>query len=448
MNKIIHGHLERIFAAGVEKVKPRRLVTEYVRLSGRTLTLPGTEIDLAGIERIVVYGAGKASASMALGLEEAMGGRITRGIVSVKRGHTEKLDLIELVEAGHPLPDENSLKAGRVIGELVREADGKTLLMGLISGGGSALLVDPFSSGDTRLTFEDITRTTDALLRSGADIREMNCVRKHLSNIKGGRLAAAGYPALRVNLILSDVVGDGLDDIASGLTTHDTTTWADALGVVERYGLHDKIPENVLGLLRAGVNGAAEETPKEGDERLAGIINILLGTNATALHASCEKARELGYDTVALSSQITGEAREVAKVLAGIARDTGKKCFMGRKPVCVLWGGETTVTVRGAGKGGRNQELALAFLRELDLGKREENIYLLSASTDGNDGPTDAAGAFASARVLKEADALGLDIDRFLQSNDSYTFFEKSGGLLKTGPTNTNVCDLQILIVT
>jgi len=448
MSKIIRGHLERIFAAGVEKVKPRRLVTEYVRLSGRTLTLPGTEIDLAGIERIVVYGAGKASASMALGLEEAMGGRITRGIVSVKRGHTEKLDLIELVEAGHPLPDENSVKAGRVIGELVREADGKTLLMGLISGGGSALLVDPFSSGDTRLTFEDITRTTDALLRSGADIREMNCVRKHLSNIKGGRLAAAGYPALRVNLILSDVVGDGLDDIASGLTTHDTTTWADALGVVERYGLHDKIPENVLGLLRAGVNGAAEETPKEGDERLAGIINILLGTNATALHASCEKARELGYDTIALSSQVTGEAREVAKVLAGIARDTGKKCFMGRKPVCVLWGGETTVTVRGAGKGGRNQELALAFLRELDTGKREENIYLLSASTDGNDGPTDAAGAFASARVLKEADALGLDIDRFLQSNDSYNFFEKTGGLLKTGPTNTNVCDLQILIVT
>ncbi len=298
------------------------------------------------------------------------------------------------------------------------------------------------------LTLSDIQKTTEVLLGCGAPIDEMNCVRKHLSHIKGGRLARLLYPATQVNLVLSDVIGDKLDTIASGLSAPDETTYEDALRIIEKYEVVEDIPANVLGAIEHGVNGLIDETPGKKDRAFKKVFNILIGTNYTALLAASRKARGFGYSTSIISSHVTGEAREAAKVLYGIAQDIKKHDTPINKPACVIAGGETTVTLRGKGKGGRNQELALSVLSEMHKDPAyAHGIYFLSASTDGNDGPTDAAGAFASVEILARSTNQKLNIDEFLKNNDSYNLFEKIESLLKTGPTNTNVCDLQIFII-
>jgi glycerate 2-kinase len=478
--KALHDITE-IFSAGLQRVDPYKMVREHITVSDDRLNVSLEDerlsFDLGEFDRLFVIGAGKASAKMAAGVEELLEERITKGVISVKYGHTHPLKRIKLIEAGHPVPDDNSVKAADELLSIARTTDERSMVISLISGGGSSLLVKPmeYSIGKRRyaLTLQDIQKTTSILLSCGATIQEINCIRKHLSGIKGGRLARSLYPALQVNLILSDVVGDNLDAIASGLTTHDNTTYGDAIEIVKSYGIEALIPKRVTELLYAGKRGEIEETAKRGDKIFERVFNILIGTNHHALLGASKRSVQLGYSTLILSSQITGEAREVAKVLFGVAMDIKSHGIPISPPACVISGGETTVTLHGSGKGGRNTELALSFLREMQTaGERCEGIYFLSAATDGNDGPTDAAGAFASAEVLTESLRKSMRINEYLKNNDSYRFFDELGtiesqaqnfsalehgaqklgalgiiSLFKTGPTNTNVCDIHILVV-
>jgi hydroxypyruvate reductase len=446
-------HLKEIFQAGVRRVDPERMITDCLRLAGSTLTVKTetahVELDLGRFARVVVTGAGKAGAKLALGLEAVLGERITEGLVAVKYGHTERLKKIRLIEAGHPVPDAMSVEAARRIAGLVSGLDEKTLVITLISGGGSALLTLPYQDIDHQLTLEDIRETTRLLLECGAPIQDINCIRKHASGISGGRFAALLGPAACLTLILSDVVGDRLESIASGLTAPDPMSFADAVAILEKFGILNRVPASVRRLMEAGAAGRVEDTPKPGDPSFKRLQNVLIGTNSHALEAARRKAAELGYRTVSLTSQMAGESREVAKVLAAIAKDVVRAELLAAKPACILVGGETTVTIRGKGKGGRNQEMALAFLQEMEENPEAfAGVSFLSAGTDGNDGPTDAAGAFASLEVLGKARKAGLSIHRHLDTNDAYSFFDSIGSLYKTGPTNTNVCDLQVIIVT
>ncbi|HUZ18349.1 MAG TPA: glycerate kinase [Spirochaetia bacterium] len=444
--------LRTLFAAAVERVDPKAMMAGRISIAGSRLLVAteteSIELDLDRFDTILVLGAGKASAKMASGLVEILGGRITTGLVAVKDAHHENLGPIETIVAGHPVPDASSVDAARRLRLLAEGADERTLVLGVISGGGSALLCAPYEDATLKLTLEEKQGVTKALLACGATIHEINCVRKHLSGLKGGRLAQTLYPATSINLVLSDVVGDNLDAIASGLIVPDETTYADALEVIRRFGIESQLPDRAMRLLLEGSGGRRPETPKPGDRVFGPVRNVLLGTNAQALSAAAAKARSLGYSTVVLSSQITGEAREAARFYLGIGKDISKRSLLAKAPACVIAGGETTVTLRGDGKGGRNQEMALSFLREMEKQPSDtQGLYFLSAGTDGSDGPTDAAGAFASRELLGRAEAAGLSLEDFLQRNDSYEFFSRVDGLLRSGPTDTNVCDIQILLV-
>ena len=445
--------LEAIFRAALDRVDPVRMMKRVLRLEGDVLRveteLSSASFDLSAFDRVVVTGMGKASARMALGLEEILGGRIADGLVSVKKGHVERLGRVRLIEAGHPVPDESSSRAAEEIRAFADACDARTLVITLISGGGSALLSAPARAADGRelLSLDEKKGVTRVLLACGATIQEINAVRKHLSRIKGGRLARAYAPATSLNLILSDVVGDDLDVIASGPTVPDSTTFADALAVLKRHGVADRVPRAALKALEEGALGLHEETAKPGDPAFERTTNVLVGTNHQALLAAEAKARELGYATLVLTSRLTGEAREAALALLGIGEDVALTGFPLRPPACLIAGGETTVTLRGSGKGGRNQEMALAFLAALPRSRAARRLSFLAASTDGNDGPTDAAGAFASFEIVERARASGLEASVSLAANDSYRFHESAGSLLSTGPTNTNVCDVAILLV-
>jgi hydroxypyruvate reductase len=389
---------------------------------------------------------------MAQAIEAILGARITAGVIAVKYQHTAPLQRIRLIEAAHPVPDEASLRGAREVADLARNFDDQTLVINLISGGGSALfdgLLEYEDSGQKiSLTLDDLRQTTQALLSCGADITEINCIRKHISTVKGGRFVRLLYPATSLNLILSDVIGDRLDAIASGLTVPDASTFGQAQAIVEKYGIAEALPRAVRRAIELGAAGAIPETPKAGDPSFNRTHNLLIGTLVHSLMAAAEEARRLGYMPVILSSQLVGEARELAKALLGIARDVKKRDLLAPKPACVIGGGETTVTIRGSGKGGRNQEMALAYLCEMKTDPATSNgVYFLSASTDGSDGPTDAAGAFAGWELLQAAQAAGIKPEEYLRNNDSYTFYEALNGLLKTGPTGTNVCDLQITLI-
>lgn len=458
-----HEDALAIFRAGVEGVAPDRLVRESLSLAegGRFLairSLGGTScLDLSGFDRIFVTGMGKAAAAMARGLESVLGPRLSGGILAVKEGPAAESASrgaggparLRFVEAGHPLPDARSEAAGRALlglgaslGTVLAERD---LVIVLVSGGGSALLCAPAEG----LSLADKLSATRLLLASGATIDEMNCVRKHLSAVKGGRLAAALAPAAILSLVLSDVVGDGLDVIASGPTVPDPTTFADALAIVRRRGLASRLPGAVLRRLEDGAAGRLEETPKPGSPAFSRATASLVGANRLALAAAADEARQLGYNCLVLSSRVTGEAREAALVYLGIGKDIVASAFPLARPACILAGGETTVTLRGRGRGGRNQEMALAFLVALGASPRDgEGLSFLSAGTDGIDGPTDAAGALVDLGLYRRALAAGLDPAGALGDNDSYGFFSAAGGLVKTGPTGTNVCDLQVLLAT
>ena len=399
--------------------------------------------------RLFVVGFGKASVPMAKALTDGVGGIISGGIIIAPYGQQtrpDEIDKIKICEARHPLPDENGWKATAGILNLLKDLDDRTLVVCLISGGGSALLVSPCSG----ITLEEKQKTTDLLLRSGANINELNSVRKHLSDVKGGRLAMKAYPAYMTSLILSDVIGNNLDVIASGPTSPDSTTYADALGVIKKYGLEEKTPARVMDILSKGSQGVIAETPKEGNAVFERVNNVIVGSNKSAIEAAMEAAARLGFDAAVLSAEVQGEARDAGRWLAKKAIEIIKrrKGEAGRgsekRPVCLISGGETTVTVAGSGRGGRNTELALAFAEEIE---GRDGITFLSAGTDGADGPTDAAGAFADGQTIARAKATGADPGQYLQNNDSYNFFKHIDGLFMTGLTGTNVMDIQITLI-
>jgi hydroxypyruvate reductase/glycerate 2-kinase len=431
-----------IFYAGLKAVDPYDSVKRYAG-NIRSAYINGN------FSRLLVAGFGKAACPMAKGVADELFDLLDDGIVITKYGHHKRekpeaesqRSIIKVFEAGHPVPDENGVKGTEEIVELLKDADEKTFVVCLISGGGSALLVSPY----TGITLAEKQEMTNLLLRAGANINELNTVRKHISKVKGGRLAEIAYPAKIISLILSDVVGDRLDVIASGPTSPDTTTFAYALKVLEKYGLMNKAPKSILEVLKKGVGGLIPETPKEGDRIFNNIENIIIGSNRSALDAVKRKAEELGFHAEIISYELTGEAREVGKWLAEAARKrAGMEAQKNKRPLCLLSGGETTVTVRGSGIGGRNMELALAFAMEIEGIK---GITLLSAGTDGTDGPTDAAGAIVDGETVKKLKAAGLDPAEYLANNDSYDFFRKTGELFVTGPTGTNVMDLQIIVI-
>ena len=404
-----------IFRAGLAAADPVAAVQSHL-----------SHLKATRYKRIFVVGAGKASARMAVAIERHLGRAITAGLINVKDGHIAKLRRIEQNECGHPVPDSRGIAGGKRIAEIARGAGKQDLVICLISGGASALLPLPAPP----LTLADKQETTRAMLACGATIHEMNTVRKHLSAIKGGQLARMAAPAAVECFILSDVVGDDLSVVGSGPTVPDPSTYADAIAILDKFEIRGRVPRAVREHLENGDAGKIEETPKQ----LTNVSNRIVGSNRLAMRAASAKARGLGYRTLVLSSQIEGETRDVARVHSAIAKEHHG---------CIRSGGETTVTIRGNGLGGRNQEFVLQAA--LDLAGMD-GVVVLSAGTDGTDGPTDAAGAIADGNTIARADHFGMDAQQFLAANDSYRFFEPLGDLVKTGPTGTNVMDLRIIL--
>ncbi|MBW1999422.1 MAG: glycerate kinase [Deltaproteobacteria bacterium] len=437
--------VRELFRAAVESVDPYRAVGEFMALEGEKIILgqakeQGVELDLGQFERILVVGGGKATAPMAKAVEDLLGERIHKGLINVKYGFTEELKYVRITEAGHPLPDQNGVEGTRRILELLREAGEKDLVFSLISGGGSALLPQPADE----ITLEEKQSVTKSLLECGATIDEINTIRKHISSSKGGQMARAAYPATSINLMLSDVVGDKMDVIASGPFVFDSTSFQDALAIIERYHL-GHIPGSIMSHLERGARGEVEETPKEGDPIFEKVHNYIIGSNMQALEAAEASAKTMGYKTLILSSMVEGETRDVAKVHTAIAKEIIRTGRPISPPACIISGGETTVTIRGDGLGGRNQEFCLAAA--IDLPGVPPRVVILSGGTDGNDGPTPAAGAVVDPFTVNRGEEQGIVAREYLMNNDSYHYFEKTGELLVTGPTNTNVMDVRILLI-
>ncbi|MEW6570313.1 MAG: glycerate kinase [Nitrospirota bacterium] len=427
--------LKEIFYASLTAVDPYKKVREH---AGRI----SHEYRHGGYRRFAVTGIGKASCLMGKAIEDTLGDLSPAGILITKYGHCGpscRLKKMRVYEAGHPIPDENGLNATEKIIRLLRESDEKTMILCLISGGGSALLVSPYQG----ISLEDKKTVTRLLLEAGADIFELNTVRKHISKVKGGRLAEAAYPAKVISLILSDVIGDKLDVIASGPTCPDSGYYMDALGILEKYNLIELTPATVLDVIRRGDKNMIPETPKEGDKIFERVDNIIIGSNRVALAAAKKKAEELGFRAEIISSEITGEARKVGIMLAEKALKI-KNEKVEQIPLCLISGGETTVKVRGNGLGGRNMELALSFAMAIE---GSNGITLLSAATDGTDGPTDAAGAIVDGNTVSKAISRGVDPPKYLENNDTYNFFRRIDEVLFTGPTGTNVMDIQIILI-
>ena len=467
-----------IFYAALKAVDPYNAVKLYTDKI-RSIYQNGS------FKRLIVIGFGKAACSMAKAVEDDLSDLMDSGIVITKYGYrierqfnsaterslvrqkdsatvnygnkiysfkktaapplcrticraVELSHCCTIFEAGHPVPDENGLRGTEEIIKILKDMNENTLVVCLISGGGSALLVSPYEG----ISLVEKQKITELLLKAGADINELNTVRKHISKVKGGRLAEIAYPAKVISLILSDVIGDRLDVIASGPTAPDKTTFNDALKVLEKYRLIDKAPGSIIEVLQKGAEGFINETPKEGNTIFDNVENIIIANNRKALEAAKEKAESLGFKPEIISSEVAGEAKNVGKRLADIARS--KRSNSSNRLNCLISGGETTVTVKGNGLGGRNMELALAFAIEIEGIK---GITLLSAGTDGTDGPTDAAGAIVDGKTVRKARAIGLNPEEYLNNNDSYNFFKKIDGLFTTGPTGTNVMDIQIMVI-
>ena len=433
-------HARAIFDAGVAAADPGHCIRQALAVTGDELRCGPLRFPLDTISSLRLVGAGKATAAMAAAAEAILGDRIDCGAINTKYGHALPLVRVETFEAGHPVPDEAGVAGARRQLELLANLDPDALVLGLFSGGGSALLPAPAEG----LTLAEKQETTRLLLACGATIDEINALRKHLSAIKGGLLARVAAPARVVALMLSDVIGDPLDTIASGPTHPDATTFGDCLAIVDRYDLRGQLPPSVRQHLEAGTRGEQPETPKPGDPCFARAESLVIGNSRLAIDAAANQASALGYEVCVLTSRLQGEARHAATALVSIAQETAETNRPIARPACLIAGGETTVTLRGNGKGGRNQELALAAALQLDGWPA---ITLLSGGTDGTDGPTDAAGALADGQTLSRARAQGLDARAFLDRHDSYSFFTALDDLVITGPTGTNVMDLQIILI-
>jgi glycerate 2-kinase len=397
-------------------------------------------VDLPARGRLVVLGAGKASGAMAAAVEEQLGARIAEGLVVVKDGHLAATRRIELIEAGHPVPDERGVAAAWRLRALAERAGLEDLVLFLVSGGGSALTPAPAPP----VTLADKQTLTRLLLAAGATINELNAVRKHCSLLKGGQLARAAAPARVHALLLSDVIGDPLAVIASGPTAPDPSTFADALAILDRFRLGARVPASVRARLEAGVRGELPETPKSDDPLFARVINTVIGNNQLVVDAAAARARALGFAPHVLTRALAGEARAVAKDLVALARAIASGRGPVAAPACLIAGGETTVTVSGSGRGGRCQEFALAAALEIE---GTEAMAVLAAGTDGSDGPTDAAGGIVDGSSAARARAMGLDPRARLDDNDSHPLLARIGDLLVTGPTNTNLLDVYLVLI-
>ncbi len=421
-----------IFRAALRAADSHDAVKRVLRRDGNTLQLNEQPIFDLTRGRVIVVGAGKAGAPMAQAVEEILGDTPVTGVVTVKYEHLAPTRHITLHEAGHPLPDANGARATQAIVELLRGLHENDLVICVLSGGGSALL-EWLVEG---VTLDDLRALTQELLRCGATIYEINTLRKHISRVKGGQLARLAQPARVVSLILSDVLGSPLDVIASGPTAPDSSTFADCLQIVEKYSLREKIPASIVAHFERGARGQVPDTPKADDPLFTRVTNVILADNQIACDAAAKEAQARGYTVEILSTHIQGEARMIGMELAHHA-------FQAQGDYCLLAGGEPTVVLKGHGKGGRAQELVLSAAREI---AGEHNIVVLSAGTDGTDGPTDAAGALADNTTLLRAEQRGLDVNAALEDNNAYPFFQALNDLLITGPTNTNVNDLMIAL--
>lgn len=432
-----------IFLSAVSAASPYDVVKKSLKITNPNnplLKVDGISFKLKDFKNIYVVGAGKGVSLMAKAIEETVGDHLTSGVVVTKYGHAARLKKIREIEAGHPLPDMNGARGASEILKLARSAGKDDLVICLLTGGASALLPAPAQG----INLTEKKKLTGLLIKSGASIDEINAVRKHISSIKGGRLLEAANPARLITLVISDVVGDSLSTIASGPTAPDTTAYSDAIEVLNKYGLIKKTPPSIISLLKKGERGDIKETPKPGARFFKKCDNLIISSNRSALGAASSKARALGFNTIILTSQLCGNTREAARFFISILKEIKKTGNPVRPPACLLMGGETTLKVAGKGVGGRNQEFALVSAIELS---GTEGITVLSAGTDGTDGPTEAAGAFADSLTLRRAEAKGLWAKQYLENNDSYSFFNASGGLFITGPTGTNVMDVVVGVV-
>ncbi|MGE4290637.1 MAG: glycerate kinase [Desulfovibrio sp.] len=433
-----------IVERAIGAVSPDAAMHRTVCRQGDLLTVADREYDLSRYARVLAVGAGKASAPMALALEEILGERLEGGVVATKYGHGLDLSRIRILESGHPVPDLAGQAAAAELLQVAEQAGERDLVFLLLSGGASALV--PAPRGPVALAHKQ--ETTRLLLECGADINEINAVRKHLSLLKGGHLARTMEPATVVTLIISDVVGDRLDVIGSGPTAPDASSFGECLAILERHALRSRVPAAVLELLEQGAAGHVPETCKSGDVCFLRVQNEIIASNVMALEGAAQAARERGYKPVVLTSAMRGEARDVARSLVLTARDACARLAADSAPLCLLAGGETTVTIRGQGRGGRNQEMALAAALALaELPDCRERVAVACVGTDGSDGPTDAAGALVLPDTLSRGDAGGLCALAHLADNNAYEYFSGAGTILRTGPTRTNVMDVAALLV-
>lgn len=424
----------------LNSVDPAQIIRSKLSLKNSLLRIDDLSFDLNRFQNIFIVGGGKASGSMAEAIEQILGKRIVQGLINIPQGSKNKTSIVKLHEAGHPFPDEAGVEGTCLMLEIAEKAGQDDLVVCLISGGGSSLMPLPRGS----ISLEDKRKITQELLKCGATINEINTVRKHISDFKGGWLAKKAYPATILNLILSDVVGDPLDFIASGPTVPDSTTFKNARQVLERYDLWATAPGSIKKVLSDGEKGMIPETPKNGDDVFRKVYNVIVGNNRRSSLAAREYLKSASLNSLLLTAALEGEARHVGTILASVARETLLSGNPVPKPAGIVVGGETTVTVAGKGLGGRNQEIVLSAALNI---KKLDGVVIASLSTDGIDGPTDAAGAIADGNTVAAALNMGLEPKSFLSNNDSYHFFSKVGDLIFTGPTGTNVNDVSLVIV-
>lgn len=426
----------KIFTSGVESVLPHRLIADTVSLDNDTLLVNDAVYHLQPGRKVYVFGSGKASAGMAESLLSILQERTAGGVIVTNQVTENNLSPLTVVQGSHPVPDENSVRAAELLLQGMSELKQDDFFFYLLSGGSSALVEKPIQG----ISLDEMQETTNLLLTHGVPIQEINAVRKHLSMVKGGRLGQC-TPASGVVLVVSDVIGDDLSVIGSGPLYFDPTTFGECRDILGRAAIWDKLAPAVRLVIEAGEKGDSPETPKiQADS----IHHFLIGTNRIALEGAHRKAEECGLNSHILSSSLAGEAREVAKVLVSMARNVFNTEEPFQQPCCLLFGGETTVTIRGSGKGGRNQEFVLAALAAMNP---DDDILVLSGGTDGIDGNSTAAGALADLSLLHEAIGMGLSVNDFLADNNSNEFFRQTGGLLETGPTGTNVMDITLLLI-
>lgn len=430
-----------ILGSALDAVDPKEAIYNKVKAKGSKLHVDGKTYDLARFRLVYLVGGGKAGGPMAEAVESLLGDRLTGGVVNILQGTEDKYHVnhVKLVGASHPVPDEAGVRGVEEMLSTVTGLTSNDLVIVIISGGGSALMPSPAEG----ITLDDLQTITGRLLKRGATINDLNAVRKHLDSFKGGQLAKRCQPAEVLSLILSDVVGDPLDTIASGPTAPDSTTWADAESVLKKYDSWESAPEPIRRRIEKGLVGEIPDTPKANDPAFSKTRNIVVANNSYAAEAASNMATELGYNSMILSTMVEGEARQVGSVYAGVAREVASRGRPIRVPAVIIIGGETTVDVKGSGKGGRNQEVALGAAKKI----AGLPCLVASLATDGLDGPTDSAGAIVDGSTVGKIAKLNLSIDDTLKNNDAYHLFEKIGDILITGPTGTNVNDLALILV-